>query len=191
MYDCNCARAQNPVALIGVGLSVRAGSDSPSCSSVVMPVSNATYDAMRRRAEFAEDGLKWSQRELEQILARMPELVPREQYEDMKERALRAEAELTAMIERFGTVTTQVIDLKRAERGLAPAGFEAAQVTSLVGRRTEAAIEEFSAGDPELRRLLIAKAVQLTEAAKADKPDRAADDIDGEVAERIRAGDTE
>ena len=118
--------------------------------------------------------------------------VPREFYERERERADRAEADVRAFTEKFGTIVTQVIEIKRADAGLPPADSKQPDVTSLIGRRTNAAIEEFAAGDAELRRLLIARSVSLTEALKAEHGENAdMEAIDEQVAAAVEAGDTE
>lgn len=118
--------------------------------------------------------------------------VAREMWERERDRADRAEADVRAIVEKFGLIVTQVIDIKRADAGLPPADFKPTDVTSLLGRRTNAAIDEFAQGDAELRRLLIARAVTLTETLRAEAGDEANDDvIDEEVAARVMAGDSE
>ena len=72
--------------------------------------------------------------------------VPREMYDEMKARALGAEARLDALVKQF-------VDLKRHDHGMHPEGFDPtkADPMSLLGPQTQAAIDEECHGDPELR----------------------------------------
>jgi hypothetical protein len=119
-----------------------------------------------------------------------PRSVPREFYEEMKARALAAEAENAQYRAMYGKLVDQVVDIKRAELSLMPRNFdpEALDPMKKLGSKTQAAIEEESGGDPGLRTYL--RNFALNEYLTREGSDTPADEIDTAVAKRIREGDT-
>jgi hypothetical protein len=85
-----------------------------------------------------------------------PRGVDREFYDEMKARAERAESELAQYRARYGVLVDQVVAIKRHEMGMHPANFNPEDLDPMkaLGTKTQAAIEEFCYGDPELRNYL-------------------------------------
>lgn len=86
-------------------------------------------------------------------------------------------------------VVKEALALKRHDLQMPPAGWTpGADPMELLGPKTQLAIEEFAAGDPQARRYLIGRATILAAAHKAQghEPDEA----DADVAETIQAGET-
>jgi hypothetical protein len=107
----------------------------------------------------------------------------------------------TAIVERFldaleqervrsHAVTMEALAIKRHEMQMTPAGWAPPpDPFETLGKKTQAAIERFAAGDRELRARLIHTAA--TEAAAlAASGDYDGDDLDEEVATRILEGDS-
>jgi hypothetical protein len=90
--------------------------------------------------------------------------------------------------ERSHQVTMEALELKRHELGMVPKGWAPPpDPLSLLGPLTQGAIEEFAAGDADLRRRLITTASTMAELRQAAHLDPA--DADEEIAALIRAGD--
>lgn len=115
--------------------------------------------------------------------------VPREFYEEMKGRAVRAEAAIAQYILLYGKLVDQVVEIKRHEQGMHPPGFDPASLDPLnaLGPMTKAAIEEHSGGDRELQNYL----EQFALREWASRHDVPPDEKDGTIATRIAQGDTE
>lgn len=117
-----------------------------------------------------------------------PKSVPREFYEETKARAERAEAELAQYRAMYGKLVDQVVEIKRHELSMTPAGFDPESMDPMkkLGTKTQAAIEEESGGDPGLRTYL--RNFALNEYLQREETP--ADEVDTAVAARIREGDT-
>ena len=116
--------------------------------------------------------------------------VPREMYEDMRAQRDQALVDRRAIEVRYSALVSQTLDIKRHEMGMVPTGFDAARSdpTTLLGPKTNLAIDNFAGGDPELRRLLITRAIYETQSASSgDGAD--GDAVDTHVAQLITAGD--
>lgn len=116
-----------------------------------------------------------------------PRSVPREFYDEMKARAEKAESENAQYRAMYGKLVDQVVEIKRHELNMTPAGFnpEENDPMSKLGEKTKAAIEEECQGDPGLRVYL--RNFALTEwSSRSDVPP---DERDIAVAARIRQGD--
>jgi hypothetical protein len=89
----------------------------------------------------------------------------------------------------YEALVKQALEIKRHEHGMNPADFDPATLdpTHGLGSRTLAAVEEFAAGDAELRRYLVNKAWSLW----GQHNDKSPAERDETVAEIILAGDTE
>jgi hypothetical protein len=102
-------------------------------------------------------------------------------------------ADLKAQRDRIQTMyealVKQALEIKRHEHGMNSADFDPATLdpTHGLGSRTLAAIEEFSGGDAELRRYLVAHAWSLW----TQHNDKEPGDRDETVAAIILAGDRE
>jgi hypothetical protein len=117
-----------------------------------------------------------------------PRSVPREFYDEMKRRAEAAEHELAQYRAMYGKLVDQVVEIKRHELNMTPAGFDPEKLDPMnqLGEKTKAAIEEECQGDPGLRVYL--RNFALTEwSTRGDLP---TDERDTAVANRIRQGDT-
>jgi hypothetical protein len=96
-----------------------------------------------------------------------------------------------AMIEKLQaqlqSTVTETLAIKRGELNMGDKDFKFEEAMSGLGPKTEAAIEEFAAGDPQTRKYLIhqAKVDALGYKARGSTPE----EVDGEVAELIRRGD--
>lgn len=88
------------------------------------------------------------------------------------------------------TTLTETLAIKRSQMDMAPKEFDASTMGAMagLGPKTEAAIEEFCNGDPQIRKDLIHQAHvdALGIKARGGMPE----DIDTEVADLIRRGDT-
>lgn len=96
----------------------------------------------------------------------------------------RADAE-----KRYEALALQVVDLKRAEAGLPPAAFDATLLDPMnsLGPKTQLAVDEFAAGDPEMKKYLVGRAHLELAALRGQNDDMEA--IDKELADKIRRGD--
>lgn len=91
--------------------------------------------------------------------------------------------------ERAHAITLEALAIKRHELAMVPAGWTPPKDPyEALGRRTQAAIEEFAQNDAELRRRLIGSATNL--AAALALGDLEGEALDAEVARRIYEGDT-
>lgn len=118
--------------------------------------------------------------------------VSRELYEEVKSQRDQARADLAAERERYQALVSTVIDIKRNEHGLPPDGFDPAEndPMNMLGPKTQLAIEEFSAGDAELRSHLIKRAMAETAALMGEHAGKRPDaETDQEVANRVEQGD--
>jgi len=117
------------------------------------------------------------------------ETVPREWYDEMKAQRNAAIAERHAAEERYASLVSQFVDLKRQEWNLSPQGFDISKLSPMagLGPRTQLAIEEFAAGDPELRARLINTGTAEAMARRAQGMPE--DEIDAEVGTLIQEGD--
>lgn len=105
----------------------------------------------------------------------------------MKSRAERAESELAQYRLRYGVLVDQVVAIKRHEMGMHPANFNPDDLDPMkaLGPKTQAAIEEFCFGDPELRNYL--RNWSLTEVQK--RHDVPADERDETISKAIALGE--
>ena len=103
-----------------------------------------------------------------------------EQLKTERQRAEAAEA-------RNHELVKQLLDMKRHEFAMMPAGFDPTQADpwNAVGPKTQLAVEEASRGDPELERHNRYQALLLWKAHDSMKPD----ERDKAVADAIRKGD--
>jgi hypothetical protein len=117
------------------------------------------------------------------------ETVPREWYDEMKAQRDAAIADRRVAEERYTSLVSQFVDLKRQEWNLSPQGFDISKLSpmSALGPKTQLAVEEFAAGDPELRARLINTATAEVMARRAQEMPE--DEIDAEVATLIHEGD--
>ncbi len=115
--------------------------------------------------------------------------VSREAYDAEKERRVAAEVMLGDVMARYDELVKQIVDIKRHEHGMNPEGFDPRTLDPAfgLGSRTMAAVDEFAAGDPELRRHLVN--VAWREWSKNDTME--AGERDQEVAQLILAGETD
>lgn len=118
----------------------------------------------------------------------MSKTVPREFYEEAKLRAERAEAQVQQYIAMYGKLVDGFIEMKRHEQGMHPPGFDPAALdpVNALGPKTQAAIEEYSNGDPELRNYLRNYALREW----AARPDVDRQELDVTIAKQIAEGDT-
>lgn len=116
-----------------------------------------------------------------------PRSVPREFYDEMKRRAERAESDLAQLQTRYATLVESFVAVKRHEMGMHPANFNPEDLDPMkaLGNKTQAAIEEFCYGDPELRNYL--RNWALTEVQK--RHDVNAEERDETIASKIALGE--
>lgn len=116
-------------------------------------------------------------------------VVSRELYEQEKERRQAAESRADAADARYAALVDQMVNVRRHQEGMEGRDAKAADydVMGGLGTRTQMAIEEFAAGDPQLRRDLIARA-RLEYGAREGMDEK---QRDVEVAQLVSAGDTD
>lgn len=105
----------------------------------------------------------------------------------MKRRAERAESDLAQLQARYATLVEAMVAVKRHEMGMHPAGFDPANLDPMkdLGPKTQAAIDEFCFGDPELRNYL--RNWALTETMK--RHDVNAEERDETISKAIALGE--
>ena len=110
------------------------------------------------------------------------------QRDFMAARAAHAEA-YAALEARYAALVAQVVDLKRHDAGLPPAAFDATLLDPMnsLGPKTQLAVDEFAAGDPEMRKWLVARAHLEQAALRGQSNDM--EQIDEDVAAMVRRGD--
>lgn len=115
--------------------------------------------------------------------------VSRELYEQERERRIQAEARANAADARYAALVDQMVNVRRHQEGMESRDAKAADydVMGGLGTRTQMAIEEFAAGDPALRRDLIARA--RLEYGAREGMEATARDV--EVAQLVLAGDSD
>jgi hypothetical protein len=115
--------------------------------------------------------------------------VDRALYDDVCRQRDEAVQDRRAADARYEALVTEMTALKRHDIAAGPnaTDLNAWDPTNGLGGRTLMAVEEFAAGDPELRRKLIATAHTLTAAERLQTSDP--DQVDEIVAEKIIQGD--
>ena len=122
----------------------------------------------------------------EQVIAGMQNT-----FDAVTKRLERENDRLIAQLEqetlRYGELVKQLVEIKRHEHGMNPDGFDAStlQPEHGLGVKTLAAIDEFAAGDMELRRYLVGQANK----EYRKRHDMEAADRDVVVAKIIAAGE--
>jgi hypothetical protein len=114
--------------------------------------------------------------------------VPRESYDLLKGQLEVAIADRQAAEARYAALVDQMVQMKRHEYSMMPAGFDPNQADpwNSIGPKTQLAVEEVSAGDPELEQHNRAQALL----AWKQYADLSPEERDQKVAREIRDGDT-
>lgn len=113
--------------------------------------------------------------------------VSRESYDLLKAQLDVAIADRRAADARYEALVTQMLNFKRHELAMMPAGFDPAQADpwNSIGPKTQLAVEETAGGDPELERYLKGQALL----AWKQYGDLSPEDRDVKVAQEIKDGD--
>lgn len=90
---------------------------------------------------------------------------------------------------KYDALVAQVIDFKRHEVGMSPTAFDASLLDPMnsLGPKTQLAVDEFAAGDPEMKKYLVGRAHLESSALRGQSDDM--DAIDTAVAQKVRQGD--
>lgn len=118
------------------------------------------------------------------------EPVPREFYDDVVRQRDAALERARIAEERLAELTDRAMSLKAHELS-APVTAPARESDpfTMLGPKTQLAIDDFAQGDAELRNRLINSAMLLSSATQVDEPDLDTTELDALVAEKIREGD--